>query len=521
MTVRIQIRSEDRAGISQEILTVLAKINIDISALEVQSECVFMQLRTLSGYKFSDIKQRILQINGVYLCDEIALLPSEKREHQLNVLINRLPDAIVYVDEKLAIITSNHAADQLLLALPTCQQKQITEPSALKKHKISTLIDIDLTFPLSEQTLVKNITISGKNYIAELSQTLSKQGVTGAVICLKSMNSLGKQITMLQNHDGGAVENIIGNSTVIQTLTEQVIKFSALDLPVLINGETGTGKELIARALHYGSTRAKHPFLAINCASLPEHLLESELFGYASGAFTGARQGGKPGLIELAEGGTLFLDEIAEMSVYLQAKLLRFLEDFKYRRVGGTQELTANVRIVSATHKHLSAMITEQKFRQDLFYRLNVLNLYSPALRERKSDIPLLVAHFIQLAAKQMNKVTPQIDQQALSLLHDQHWHGNVRELQNVLFRTVALSEQTQISLQEIKIALDQCSQQTIQAKKLDDDMIIDWKTAQENFEKQLLSSLYPYYSTTRKLAERLNVSHNKIAMKLKRYNIS
>jgi len=314
-------------------------------------------------------------------------------------------------------------------------------------------------------------------------------------------------------------------------LKEQCIRFAKLDLPVLISGETGTGKELVARALHQKSNRAKAPFLAINCAALPDHLLESELFGYNRGAFTDAKKSGKPGLIELAEGGSIFLDEIAEMSVYLQAKLLRFLEDFSYRRVGGTTELYANVRIISASHQKLTELIDSKKFREDLFYRLNVINIKLPPLRARIADITLLTEHFITNASKQVKSgmltpvVVPSLTKQAWLLLKTYPWPGNIRQLQNVLFSVIALSRHDVISAAEIEQALSTFPIQK-PALNIENNLAVleqqkDWASAQAEFEQRLLNALYPLFPTTRALASRLNVSHNKIAMKLRKYGIT
>ena len=313
----------------------------------------------------------------------------------------------------------------------------------------------------------------------------------------------------------------------------QTRRFSELELPVLISGETGTGKELLARALHNASGRANAPFLAINCAALPENLLESELFGYASGAFTGAKKSGKPGLFELADTGTIFLDEIAEMSVYLQAKLLRFLEDYKYRRLGGTQELTANVRIISASHQNLPQQIEQKLFREDLFYRLNVLNLSIPPLRDRPDDIVLLAAHFIEMAALQVARKAPVLTEQALGALKTSQWPGNIRQLQNILFRAIALNETGVIEKSDIDGALSQFTTSGLIIPSSPEESVSgsdntnilyeckDWSSAQDKFESDLLKELYPLHPTTRKLAERLKVSHNKIAMKLRKYGIS
>jgi len=520
--VRIEIKSEDRMGISQEILTALTSLALDIQSMEVSSQFIFVHLAEIA-ISFENVEQALMKVSGVNHCSKIDLLPSESRERHLRALVNRLPDAIIDIDVNARVMALNRASEKLLV---NHQRHKGVAPIAVEQLKgasISSLLDIEITLPLLDKTSSQNVDIAGQGYIAEISPISEQENSSGAVISLKSISSLGRQISILQTRDEQGIENIIGQSAGIKLLKEQIARFAELALPVLINGETGTGKELIARALHTASSRQQAPFLALNCAALPEHLLESELFGYANGAFTGAQKGGKPGLLELAEGGTLFLDEIAEMSPYLQSKLLRFLQDFKFRRLGGTKELHANVRVLSATHQDLLAMLNKQKFREDLYYRLNVLNLNSPPLRERVEDIALIAHHFVVIAANKMNLPQTTIDESALDLLSSYHWPGNIRELQSVLFRAVALNEQGDISAQDISVALAQFkhneAKSTVEISE--ESEVVDWASAQASFEKQLITSLYPQYPTTRKLAERLKVSHNKIAMKLRQFGIN
>ncbi|SEL68220.1 TyrR family helix-turn-helix domain-containing protein [Colwellia chukchiensis] len=519
--MRIEIKSEDRIGMSQEILTALTGLSLNIQALEVSSQLMFVHLAQ-TAVPFECIKQVLIQVPGVKLCKTIELLPSERRERHLRALVNRLPDAIIDIDINARVMAFNRASEQLLSKHINYKGLGSMEAGKFKGLKITKLLDIDISLPLLDKLSSQNVEIAGQSYIAEISPISEQENSLGAVISLKSVTSLGRQISILQTRDEQEIDNIIGQSASIQLLKAQITRFAELELPVLIQGETGTGKELIARALHSASSRKQAPFLALNCAALPEHLLESELFGYANGAFTGAKKGGKPGLLELAEGGTLFLDEVAEMSPYLQAKLLRFLQDFKFRRLGSTKELQANVRVVSATHQNLLAMISKEKFREDLFYRLNVLNLSSPPLRDRVEDIVLIAQHFVAIAATKMNLPEPAIDENAFQLLSSYQWPGNIRELQSVLFRGVALNDKSHISAHDIQLALAQFNQEN---QSLDEPLVLnnevqDWASAQVKFEKQLLSSLYPYYPTTRKLAERLKVSHNKIAMKLRQLDI-
>jgi len=240
---------------------------------------------------------------------------------------------------------------------------------------------------------------------------------------------------------------IVGESPAIRRVLQMLEKVAGTEATVLVRGESGTGKELIARAVHGNSARKDHLLVTVNCATLQESLLESELFGHEKGAFTGADRM-KPGLFEVAEGGTLFIDEVAEMSPSLQAKFLRVLEDGHYRRVGATQERKANVRVVAATNKPLEDEQKAGRFRSDLFYRLNVLTIDLPALRDRRSDIPLLVQHF--LSTRQVGKRGFDVEPDALNALIRYDWPGNIRELANVLERAQILAEGSTITRDDL-----------------------------------------------------------------------
>ncbi len=244
---------------------------------------------------------------------------------------------------------------------------------------------------------------------------------------------------------------MIGSGPAMQRVVQLIKKVAPTDATVLIRGPSGTGKELVARALHKNSSRRDRPLVTINCAALQESLLESELFGHERGAFTGAQQA-KPGLFEVAEGGTLFIDEVAEMAPALQAKLLRVLEDGHYRRVGGTKECHADVRVIAATNKPLEEEQKAGRFREDLFYRLNVVGIDLPPFRERREDIPALVEHF--LTTRQLGKVRCTVDADAMRALLNHGWPGNIRELANVLERAQILAEDNLISLDDLPDAM-------------------------------------------------------------------
>jgi Nif-specific regulatory protein len=255
------------------------------------------------------------------------------------------------------------------------------------------------------------------------------------------------------NVDLGMGAGLVGEGARIKEVGRFVAKVSPTDTTVLIRGETGTGKEVVARAVHAGSLRATRPFVAVNCAALAETLLESELFGHEKGAFTGAVFQ-KRGRIEAAEGGTLFLDEIGEMAPTLQAKLLRVLQEREYERVGSSRTLKANVRVITATHRDLEQEVRDGKFRQDLYYRLNVVGIALPPLRERREDIPLFVDHFVAQFSRQLGKrvVAVAPDARLRLMLYD--WPGNVRELQNVIERAVVMSDSEVLTCEDLPEAL-------------------------------------------------------------------
>ena len=284
----------------------------------------------------------------------------------------------------------------------------------------------------SEYTL--NLTArTGEHRRVEVTITSMKNGngeLTGVLASFRDITALFS----LQMKAGELTSfgNIIGQDSKMLDIFKQIRDVAGYDYPVHISGETGTGKELISNAVHNESSRTGGPFVPINCGALPEGLIESELFGHVRGAFSGAIRD-KKGRFELADGGTVFLDEVAELSNNMQVKLLRFLQEGKFERVGGEQTTSVNVRVISATNKELKKAVKQGKFRDDLYYRLNVIPIRLPPLRDRKIDIPLLVEHFLREAAERYHRKPLKISSKAMSLMLDYRWPGNVRELQNAI----------------------------------------------------------------------------------------
>lgn len=505
--MRLDIVSTDRLGITKEMLSVIVKKGWNLAAVEMFTHHTFVHINN-KDTSFDAIKKALIAITGVKDVTRVELLPGEEKRKHLDTILSKLPDPILDIDINGQIIVANIEAEKALGLtkdrLEGCNISDII-PLCLKQVLVESPADIDICY-------------EKKHFLIDITPIYTNSKVTGAVLLLQSPERLGKKISKIQAHTGDDIQSIVGHSIKIKNIQQQTLRFAKLDLPVLIIGETGTGKELFARALHESGKRASAPFLAINCATLAENLLESELFGYAPGAFSGAQKSGKPGLFEMAENGTVFLDEIGEMSTYLQAKLLRFLQEFTFRRIGGTHEIKVNVRIVCATHRNLEKMTVNGQFREDLYYRLNVLGIDLPPLRERSEDIPDLVDFFSIKASEQININCPKFTHSALVALENFQWPGNIRQLQNVIFRTLALADKPIIESNDICFTTATSDDN---ADIYNEENITSLEYAVGQFEKKLLNQLYTSYPSTRKLAQRLSVSHAKISRKLKKYQIT
>ncbi len=504
--MKLDIFSEDRLGITQEFLTVIFNQGWNLAAMEMHTHHTYLYIDN-TGKSFNQIAPLFKRIPGVKDVTQVDLLPNEKKRKHLDALLAKLPDAILDVDKSGEIIVANQSA-AIAFGHST---------SFLVGKNVSTIIgiEIDELYKCVGQHI--EVTSGSTKFLLDLSVVKVGKTIKGAVLIFQSISKMGKQLSAMSDKKPDNYNTFVANCDEMKYIEAQTIKYANLDLPVLINGETGTGKELTARALHNLSDRSKNSFMAINCAALPENLLESELFGYDSGAFSGAKKSGKPGLLELADGGTVFLDEIGEMSVYLQAKLLRFLQDYSFIRIGGSVEVKVDIRVVCATHRDLEVMVSEGEFRQDLFYRLNVLSLKLPPLRERQSDIATLIDLFANRAAEQVNVDRPSFSQDAINLLKFAPWPGNIRQLQNVIFRTIANNDAELIHAKDLMFNDREGAKEN---ELLDFSSILDYESAIENYEKKFLTKMYEQFPSTRKLAKRLSVSHAKISRKLSKYGI-
>jgi two-component system response regulator PilR (NtrC family) len=335
---------------------------------------------------------------------------------------------------------------------------------------------------------------------------------------LQKENILLKQAVTERYH----FENIIGQSPKMLELYDLLEKVAPTKTNILVTGESGTGKELVAKAIHYNSPRKDKPFVTLNCGAIPETLIESELFGHMKGAFTDA-VATKKGLFEVADEGTIFLDEISELPLLMQVKLLRVLQDREFKRVGGTEDIRVDVRIISATNKDLEQAVKEKRFREDLFYRLNVIQIRLPSLRERKEDISLLGRHFLKKYSEELNKNIARLSPEALRVLLNYDYPGNVRELQNIIERAVALESGEELSAQNLSSYLEE--QIPLKKGAIDLDIPsegIDLEKVVEEIERALLvKALDKSRGIKKKAAELLHINFRSMRYRLEKYGLN
>lgn len=498
--MRIHVSFIDRVGITQEVLALLGARNLNLDAVEMVPPNVYIDAPELSPQVLDELREALFGVRGVQAVTVVDILPGQRRHLQLDALLAAMTDPVLAVDSAGHVLLANPALVAVCGREPAGESlaQLFADPGLLE-----TLLEQGFRLPLRE------VTLDGQTLLLDATPITD----AGALLTLYPPNRMGERLAALHHDHAEGFDSLLGESPAIRTLKARAQRVATLDAPLLIQGETGTGKELVARACHAISSRHSAPFLALNCAALPENLAESELFGYAPGAFTGAQRGGKPGLMELANQGTVFLDEIGEMSPYLQAKLLRFLNDGSFRRVGGEREVKVNVRILSATHRNLEKMVGEGSFREDLFYRLNVLNLEVPPLRERGQDILLLARYFMQQACTQIQRPVCRLAPGTYPALLGNRWPGNVRQLQNVIFRAAAICDSTLVDIGDLDIAGTSVARQA-------DGEVASLEQAVDDFERGLLEKLYVNYPSSRQLAARLQTSHTAIANRLRKYGI-
>jgi len=519
MTTNLKLRLlfNDRAGVLASLASIMAGERFNISALDVEREegqaTLFLEAEGEESGRHR-LVQAIEALPDLVEASVIQTMPHEKREKRMQILLDSVSDGILFIDEEGRIVLMNSVAHQVLGIAPELTLgRRITDLQ---------LPDYTILECLSGQSFVNVkkdiITKTGRlQFFVTCKPITDRQGrIIGAVEIMKDMKEIKSLAHAVLQPRQITFSDIIGESRAVKDALSFAQKIARTDSYVSIRGESGTGKELFASAIHAASGRSG-PFVPVNCAALPEQLLESELFGFVGGSFTGAGKEGKPGLFEVAQGGTIFLDEITELPLPLQSKLLRALQEKTVRRIGGTREVAVDARLITATNKRLEQMVRERSFREDLYYRINVLPIHIPPLRERPEDIPLLAEHFLMQLNALLDKAIAGFTREALAGLANHDWPGNVRELRNVIERAAILCSGEWIDREGINLSFD--LDRTLAgmrdqppAGSSGDSLHARLKA----YERQIIEETLSSSKSIRQAAAKLEISHTALLKKLK-----
>ncbi len=498
----------------QDVVKVFTRGSVSINAMEVLPGQIFIKFNLndkCTNQVF--LKAELLKQRDVLQVAEIDLLPCEQKEKEIEAVLEATNEGILGIDAEGTVKYINSAAAGLLhLDLGNCAGRKIRQ---IIGPNIPILEMLRTGQPYNHQEIMIETPRGMLHYLSSGCTIRDEKGrIIGAVATLKSMTAARELVNTITKSQVLKFNDIVHDSPAMGQVIDLAKKVAAGDYTILIRGESGTGKELFARAIHDTSPRRDKPFVPINCAALPEALLESELFGYEEGAFSGAKKGGKIGLFEAAHQGTLFLDEIGELSLILQGKLLRTIQEGLVRRVGGNRQISVDVRILAASNRNIEELVGAKQFRQDLYYRINVFPLHIPALRQRPEDIPVLIRHFCIQYCSELNKQIEFTDEAVNSLIN-YSWPGNVRELQNVVLRTVHLTDGKQIKPRDLLINNESVIKKNEQASEC-----ATLKQALGREEKNMLETALNQYGSARSAAKNLGLSHTAVLKKIHRHNL-
>lgn len=510
--MRLEITCRDRLGLCQDVLTILRENEIDLKGIEVDPVGkIYLSFPDIEFSDFQLVMSKIRRIPNVEDVKTIPYMPTEREHYEFNLLLSTLPNPVFSLDSRGRFDVVNSAAAALLDA----------DKDALKGAPANEYIgSFNLSKWLDKQAQdasIEYLQLGSANYRATLlpiwvNDADGTPNFAGAVIHCQSEPL---PLRVREGEQQSPFSQILTQHAAMKRLLKDAERMAQLDVPLLIEGETGVGKELIARACHEAGNRSQQPFLAVNCGALPDNVAEGELFGYGAGVFPHHPQG-KKGIFEQAQGGTVLLDSVGDMSPELQAKLLRFLEDGRFRRIGEEQMVRVDVRLVCLSRGDLFERVEIGGFREDLFYRLNVLSLQLPPLRDRKGDVTLLAEHFLHKYSQQLQRAPVRLTSSCRDYLASYTWPGNIRQLENTLFRSISMLEKEVLEPNDIKLP---------EMSVVNDQLAIDiedggLEDAVKRFESTLLRRLYPSYPSTRQLARKLGLSHTAIANKLRDYGI-
>lgn len=530
--MRFSIECIDRVGVVREVLDLLANERVSVQGIEVQNKegnagLLYLKIDEFADFQRDYFIQKFLQIPDIHKVEIVEYLPNERNKIELSALFESLPNPVLSIDLNGKVDFANTQSCKLLLPLFNAGKSRKKQISRLTGQYLADLIP-QLVHESWYHAFLQQAAQTNTSDLKPLSDTIEIEGktrridllpvhiseqyqqkVVGVLVVIESHDTQRIDLCRFSVNQSHVFDDVVAYSPKMQALVEKAKKFALLDAPLLIQGETGTGKELIATACHHLSFRKDNKFIAVNCAGLPDEDAESEMFGRYDG------EKNSIGFFEYADGGTVLLDGITELSLTLQAKLLRFLNDGTFRRVGEEQEHYANVRVICTSQGELQQYVAQGRVRADLFHRLNVLALTIPPLRERREDIPALVNLFIQQICRRLAISRPHFQPHLLDYLVDYPWPGNVRELYNALYRACSLAEDGELSAESLNLAEQESMNLNIE--QFSDSSLED---IMSHFEATVLGKFYEQYPSTRKLATRLGLSHTAIANKLRQYGI-
>ncbi|CAH6636911.1 MULTISPECIES: transcriptional regulator TyrR [Pseudocitrobacter] len=507
--MRLEVFCEDRLGLTRELLDLLVLRGIDLRGIDIDPiGRIYLNFAELEFTSFSTLMAEIRRIAGVTDVRTVPWMPSEREHLALSALLEAMPEPVLSLDTRSKIERTNPASCQLFGM----------SADKMRNHNASQLIS-GFNFQRwleSEpvETQAEHVVINGQNFLLEITPVYmsgehEQRILAGAVVMLRSTVRMGRQLQTQTPQDVSAFSQIVAVSPKMRHVVDQARKLALLTAPLLIVGETGTGKDLLAHACHLASPRAAKPYLALNCASIPEDAVESELFGHAPE--------GKKGFFEQANGGSVLLDEIGEMSPRMQTKLLRFLNDGTFRRVGEDHEVHVDVRVICATQKNLVELVQKGLFREDLYYRLNVLTLNLPPLRDRPQDVMPLTELFVARFADEQGISRPKLSADLSNVLTRYGWPGNVRQLKNAVYRALTQLEGYELRPNDVLLPDYDVTTAAVGEEAMEGSL----DEITRRFERSVLTQLYRSFPSTRKLAKRLGVSHTAIANKLREYGLS
>jgi transcriptional regulator of aroF, aroG, tyrA and aromatic amino acid transport len=515
--VRFEVITEDRIGIAFKILEKIYRANINLISMEVFPNRVCVKLQEMDRKDIEKFKEDICSIEEVININEIELLNFEKNERKIFAVINSVDEGIISINKNFEIEIFNSYCEEVFH-----YKRDEVIGKDVRRITGESIPLIDL---INEGKTYDNVELHienerGQSHYITTGRAIKddNDNTIGGVASIKDIHKAIQLANVVTSTRKGAFAEIVGNSDSIEKVKKMAVTVSKTNSTVLLRGESGTGKELFARAIHNLSDRKSNNFVAINCAALPDSLIESELFGYEKGSFTGAVSSGKEGLFKEADGGTLFLDEIGELSTAMQAKLLRVLQEGVIRKIGSNKEEKVDVRIIGATNKNLEEMVEKFEFREDLYYRLNVIPIYIPPLRDRLEDIPILVGFFLDKLNNRLGKNITTANLEFVNELMKYNWPGNVRELQNVVERAMNLCEGSILSIEHLIISIR--DNRGILKKEINGNCELKLEEIVKTCEIEAIVKALEKYKSIRKAAKALGVSHTTVVNKINKYKI-